>query len=168
LLAITSALIFLFLVDYGFRVYELTRLQNYGLQYVEVWTKWNSSYEADYLQNVPDNSGKLFDSNKYDRFVQRSGEASVDMYVLKTKVERSFVLPWHNNIQYAYADSTNYLDEYHQYLDFINWEYSGNQWPTMNFKTDSRISELSAVAVKSGEDAMPRLRLLEHLYTSNQ
>lgn len=167
-LVITSTLLVLFLIDYGFRVYELTRLQNHGMRYVEIWTEWDNSHETDYLQNAPGNSDQSFDSSKFDRFVLRSGEASVDMYVLKTSVERSFVLPWHNKVQYAYQDSINYLEEWHQYLDYINWEYTDNQFPIMNFKTDTQISELSAVAVKSGEDAMPRLRLLESLYTSKQ
>jgi hypothetical protein len=167
-LVVIGVLLGLLIADYGFKVYELVKLQNFGSRYVEIWTQWNVSYENDYLQVAPLNASQPFDSNDFDRFVQRSGEASVDMYLLKTEAERSFVLPWHNKVQYAYEDAINYIEEYHEYLEFINWEYTDNRWPIMNFKTDSRISELSAVASSSGEAAMPRLRLLEHLYTLKQ
>ena len=164
-LAVTSVVLGLLIVDYGFKVYELARLHNYGENYADIWTQWDASYETNYLKNTPGVSNQSFSINGYDSFVLSSGEASVDMYVLKTRIERSFVLPWHNKVQYAYQDSINFLDEWHKYLGFINWEYTDNQYPLMNFQSDHQISALSAVAVKSGEDARPWLRLLEFLYT---
>ena len=166
-IVILGTFLILFLADYGFKVYELVRLQNIGTRYVEIWTQWNVSYENDYMNGAPENTGQAFDSKDFDLFVQRSGEAAVEMYLLKTKAERGFVLPWHNKVQFAKEDAINYIGEYYEYFSYINWEYTDNRWPIMNFKTDSRISELSALAVKSGEEAMPRFRLLEHLYTLN-
>ena len=165
ILVFISLLFLIFAIDYGVKVYELSRLDNLREKTSTIYADWMTSYKEDYEANAPTASGWT-DSTEpaFNRFVESSITASGEMLLLATETQRSHVLPWHNDVQFAYQDNTKFFMMLQEWLESINWEYDSNNGPTMNFDSVSGWEELGLLSDKSFSSAKPKLKLLERLY----